>query len=50
MRVEGGSVDQVRFESQPEHGTVVHLVKNLRFDDTLPIRRLMLEALNRQAD
>jgi anti-sigma regulatory factor (Ser/Thr protein kinase) len=43
-------VDQVRFESQPEHGTVVHLVKNLRFDDDLPVRRLMLESLDQQAD
>ena len=37
-------VDQVRFESKPELGTVVHLVKKLQFDDTIPSRRLMLEA------
>jgi serine/threonine-protein kinase RsbW len=43
-------VDQVRFESQPEQGTVVHLVKNLRFDDNLPVRKLMLDSLNRQPD
>lgn len=36
-------VDQVRFESQPESGTVVHLVKRLRFDDRVPARRLMLQ-------
>ncbi len=42
-------VDQVRFESQPEHGAVVHLVKHLRFDDTSD-RKLMLENLNRQPD
>jgi serine/threonine-protein kinase RsbW len=37
-------VDKVRFISAPEQGTVVHLVKRLRFDDTNPSRRLMLEA------
>jgi serine/threonine-protein kinase RsbW len=26
-------VDQVRFDSEPEQGTVVHLVKLLHFDD-----------------
>jgi serine/threonine-protein kinase RsbW len=36
-------VDQVRFESRPEAGTVVHLVKHLKFDDSIPARRLMLE-------
>ena len=36
-------VDQVRFESRPERGTVVHLVKLLRFDDSSTARRLMLE-------
>ena len=36
-------VDQVRFESRPEKGTVVHLVKLLRFDETSTARRLMLE-------
>jgi serine/threonine-protein kinase RsbW len=38
-------VDQVRFESQPERGTIVHLVKQLHFDDNVPARRLMLETL-----
>ncbi|MBO0730356.1 MAG: ATP-binding protein [Acidimicrobiaceae bacterium] len=37
-------VDQVRFESRPERGTVVHLVKRLDFDDTIPGRQLMLES------
>jgi serine/threonine-protein kinase RsbW len=41
-------VDQVRFESRPEHGTVVHLVKNLHFDDDLPVRKLMLESFGRE--
>ena len=34
-------VDQVRFSSEPERGTVVRLVKHLRFDDASPARRLM---------
>ena len=38
-------VDQVRLESRPEVGTVVRLVKTLRFDDTVPARRVMLERL-----
>ena len=37
-------VDQVRFESKPEQGTVVHLVKTLHFDDNVPARKLMLES------
>lgn len=36
-------VDQVRFESEPERGTVVHLVKSLRFDDSATARRLMVD-------
>lgn len=39
-------VDMVRFESQPESGTIVHLVKKLRFDDSIPARRLMLESID----
>ncbi|HET9061370.1 MAG TPA: ATP-binding protein [Acidimicrobiales bacterium] len=35
-------VDQVRFLSAPERGTVVHLIKRLHFDDDSPARRLML--------
>jgi len=38
-------VDHVRFESEPEKGTIVHLVKALRFDDGVPARKLMLEEL-----
>lgn len=33
-------VDQVRLESEPERGTVVHLVKRLRFDESAAARRL----------
>jgi serine/threonine-protein kinase RsbW len=36
-------VDQVRFDSQPEQGTVVHLVKRLRFHESATARRLMRE-------
>lgn len=43
-------VDQVRFESEPEQGTVVHLVKRLRFDDSAPARRLMLQASGGKPD
>ncbi|HET9731340.1 MAG TPA: ATP-binding protein [Acidimicrobiales bacterium] len=45
IRLMHALVDQVRFESAPERGTVVHLVKRLRFDDSVPARRLMLAAL-----
>ena len=34
-------VDQVRFESEPERGTVVHLVKKLSFEESAPAHRLM---------
>lgn len=34
-------VDQVRFESEPERGTVVHLVKGLRFSDAAAAHKLM---------
>lgn len=37
-------MDKVRFSSEPEHGTVVHLVKELDFDDDSPARRLLLQA------
>jgi anti-sigma regulatory factor (Ser/Thr protein kinase) len=39
-------VDNVGFDSAPEQGTVVHLVKRLHFDDTNPSRRMMLAALS----
>lgn len=42
-------VDQVRFESRPEVGTVVHLVKELRFDDSVPARQLMLDSSQRHS-
>jgi serine/threonine-protein kinase RsbW len=35
-------MDNVRFDSEPELGTVVHLVKALQFDDDSPTRKLML--------
>jgi serine/threonine-protein kinase RsbW len=41
-------VDQMRFASHPERGTIVHLVKHLRFDDEVPARQMMLAALARQ--
>src|SRR5579875_289939 len=37
-------VDQVRFESEPERGTVVHLVKRLNFEDSAPAHKLMERA------
>jgi serine/threonine-protein kinase RsbW len=39
-------VDNVGFDSAPEQGPVVHLVKRLHFDDTNPSRRMMLAALS----
>ena len=33
-------VDNVRFESQPQAGTVVHLVKTLELEDHSPLRNL----------
>ncbi|MDQ4133163.1 MAG: ATP-binding protein [Actinomycetota bacterium] len=42
-------MDRVRFTSAPERGTIVHLIKQLRFDDSRPARRLMLDALARTA-
>ena len=38
-------MDQVRFTSHPERGTIVHLVKELHFDDSAPARALMLAEL-----
>lgn len=37
-------VDQVRFESEPEQGTVVHLVKALHFDRNADAWSLMADA------
>jgi serine/threonine-protein kinase RsbW len=42
-------VDQVSFESRPEQGTVVHLVKELEFDDKVPARRLMVDLRERES-
>jgi len=39
-------VDQARFVSAPERGTMVHLIKRLHFDDEAPARKLMLAALS----
>lgn len=38
-------VDQVRFESRPEQGTVVHLVKSLRFHAEAPAHQLIAQPL-----
>jgi serine/threonine-protein kinase RsbW len=43
-------MDQVRFRSEPETGTIVHLVKRLRYDDEVPARRLLAESLEAVAD
>lgn len=45
IRLMHALVDQVSFQSAPERGTVVHLVKRLHFDESSPVRRLMLSAL-----
>jgi anti-sigma regulatory factor (Ser/Thr protein kinase) len=39
-------VDQARFVSAPERGTIVHLIKRLHFDDEAPARKLMLASLS----
>lgn len=41
-------VDKVHFESQSEVGTVVHLVKDLHFDDNLASWRPMLTSIGRE--
>jgi serine/threonine-protein kinase RsbW len=38
-------MDQVRLDSEPERGTVVHLVKHLRFSEASPAQRLLRAAL-----
>ncbi|MBA3652932.1 MAG: ATP-binding protein [Actinobacteria bacterium] len=38
-------MDHVRLVSEPDRGTVVQLVKSLRFDDDVPARKLMLAEL-----
>jgi serine/threonine-protein kinase RsbW len=43
-------MDQVRLASEPESGTIVHLVKALEFDNSVPARRLMLDALTPDDD
>jgi serine/threonine-protein kinase RsbW len=35
-------MDNVRFTSEPDGGTIVQLVKRLRFDEATPTRRLLL--------
>jgi serine/threonine-protein kinase RsbW len=39
-------MDQVRLESEPEHGTVVHLVKDLQFVAGSPAQRLLRQEQN----
>lgn len=43
-------VDQVRFESEPERGTVVHLVKGLRFNESAAAHQLLGKAPDPGAD
>jgi len=49
IRLMHALVDQVRLESAPERGTMVHLVKRLTFDDSSPARRLMLSSGGEEA-
>lgn len=39
-------VDHIELLSEPEAGTLVHLVKELAFDDDAPARRLLFQALH----
>ena len=39
-------VDHIELLSEPEAGTLVHLVKQLAFDDDAPARRLLFQALH----
>lgn len=39
-------VDQVELRSEPESGTLVRLVKTLRFDENAAARRLLFQALH----
>ena len=41
MALMAALVDSVRFESRPEAGTIVHLVKDLSIRDDGPLRRLV---------
>jgi len=34
-------VDRVKFELMPENGTIVHLEKNLQYDDSAPLKLLL---------
>jgi hypothetical protein len=38
-------VDQVELSSEPESGALVHLVKQLEFDEASPARRLLRRTL-----
>jgi serine/threonine-protein kinase RsbW len=42
-------VDHIQLISEPEAGTLVHLVKQLAFDDDAPARRLLFQALHNTA-
>lgn len=39
-------VDEIELSSAPEQGTLVRLVKDLKFDDDAPARRLLFQALH----
>lgn len=47
LRLMRALVDRIEFVSAPEEGTLVHLVKQLAFDDSAPARRLLLQATSR---
>lgn len=46
MALMAALVDSVRFESRPEAGTIVHLVKNLALRPDGPLRRLVKPTAN----
>jgi hypothetical protein len=39
-------VDHIELRSEPEAGTLVHLVKQLDFDPSAPAQRLLFQALH----
>jgi serine/threonine-protein kinase RsbW len=45
LRLMHALVDQATFESNPEQGTIVRLVKRLHFDESVPASRLMLSGV-----
>lgn len=45
IRLMNALVDRVKFSSVPEAGTIVHLEKQLRFDEDSPVRRRLAAEL-----